>query len=512
MIENITVVIIEDTVWDYELIVRELKKSFSAVTTFRIEDKVSYLNLLQTTEVHAIIADFNVPGFGALPALRILKEEGLEVPFIIVSGALGDERAAETIREGAFDLVMKSNLKRLAPTLKMALRTFELKKLEHERVKTANDAASLREEAMAVVSHDIKSPLSSIQLSLGIVKKKLLDQPSAERDESIRNYLNRMDRSVVMIKTMVVDYIDQLNINSGVFNVEKGLSRVDLLCKEIQDVFAPIAEKKKIKIHVDCLPNEIFGVFDYARIFQAIMNLIGNAIKFTPENGSVSLFFEKIGNDLNFIVKDTGPGISEVQHARIFEKFWSVNNSKDKASAGLGLFITKAIVDAHGGTVKVESVMGTGTKFIFSIPMGDIVTYRSEATENMANDINAGQLVVLVEDDDDLHDLLKELIEREGFDVISFQSGLRAYEELAKNTMKPCLIMVDYQLPGMNGSEIEKAVRKLEFLKDVPVLIASAKKDIEKLRDHEARTFVLKKPIVFSELTRMIKEILHESV
>ncbi len=512
MIENITVAIIEDAILDYELIVRELKKSFSGITTFRIENKASYLNLLQTTEIHAIIADFNVPGFGALPALSLLKEEGLEVPFIIVSGALGDEKAAETIREGAFDLVLKSNLARLAPTLKMAVRTFELKKLEDDRIKTANEAASLREQAMAVVSHDIKSPLNSIQLSLGIVQKKLLDTPSAERDESIRNYLTRMDRSVLMIKTMVVDYIDQLNIDSGVFKVEKALSRVDLLCKELNDVFAPIAEKKKIKFQVDCLSTESFGVFDYARIFQAIMNLIGNAIKFTPENGTVSLGFEKTGKELKFIVKDSGPGISEELHHRIFEKYWSVNSANDKTSAGLGLFITKAIVDAHGGSVRVESILGSGTSFIFTIPKGEISSYRKQILEAQDHESTAGNLIVLVEDDDDLHDLLKELLEKEGFEVISFQSGLRAHEELAKNTLKPSLIMVDYQLPGMNGAEIEKAVRQLEFLKHVPVLIASAKKDIEQLKNPESHTYVLKKPIIFSELTRTIKGILNESV
>lgn len=512
MTDKINIVIIEDAVWDYELMVRELKKSFPNITTFRVEDKSTYLRLLQANEIHVIIADFNVPGFGALPALHLLKAEGLEVPLIIVSGALGDEKAAETIREGAFDLIMKSNLTRLVPTVKMALHTFELKKQEKDRIKTASEVANLREQAMAVVSHDIKSPLNSIQLSLDIVQKKLADAPTPERDESIRNYLQRMDRSVLMIKTMIVDYIDQLNIDSGVFKVEKTLSRVDLLCQELQEVFAPIAEKRKIKFSVDKLPTESFGLFDYSRIFQALMNIIGNALKFTPENGSVKVCFERKDKELHFSVQDSGPGISAELHAKIFEKFWSAQNENDKTSAGLGLFITKAIADAHNGSISVESKLGEGTQFKLSIPKGDISSYRAQPGLKDANLDDIGQRIVLVEDDDDLNDLLKELLQKEGFDVISFQSGLKAYEELSKNTLSPSLIMIDYQLPGMNGAEIECAVRKLDFLKKTPVLVASAKNDIEQLMSNKEHTFVLKKPIVFSELTRTIKGILNESV
>lgn len=513
--ELIKVIIVEDSLLDYELIVLELRRYFPNIAFYRSEDSASFLRHLYNEDIDAVISDFNLPGFGALPALELLKSNDFQIPFIVVSGALGDERAADAIKNGAFDLVSKNNLSRLVPTMKFALRAFEKKREESRRIENAIETASLREQSMAVVSHDIKSPLSSIQLSIQLLEKKISEPYSPERDATILSYLTKVNRSTQRIKSLISNYIDQISIDSGGFVIEKILSRVDLLFRELEEVFAPIAEKMGVVLKIINPPSqETFCEIDYSRIFQALMNITGNAIKFTPSGGHVSLSFEERPDSVVFKVADSGSGISNEDILKIFDKYWK--NSDDKASGtGLGLYISKAIVEAHSGKISVISELSKGTQFVIMLPKGDLakaprtsaVPLDSLSVKNIRNHLKQ---ILLIEDDADLNSLLTEFLKQEGYTVTSCFNGKVGFEKFLEPEYRPDLVIVDYQLPDMSGEQIINSIRKIKSNKcETSILLSSAERSIEHLENHSDHTFVLKKPIVFSDLQQKISSILN---
>lgn len=513
--EKTKVIIVEDSNLDYELIVRELKKHFSSIAFFRSENSSSFLDHLYSEDIDAVISDFNLPGFGALPALELLKANNFQIPFIVVSGALGDERAAEAIKNGAFDLISKSNLPRLVPTLKMALRSFERKRQESNRIIEAIESATLREQAMAVVSHDIKSPLSSIQLSIEMLDRKLKEPFSLERDKALVSYLNKVNRSTQRIKSLISNYIDQVSIDSGGFAIDKTLCRIDSLFRELEEVFSPIADKKGVRL-LNLTPSlqEAFCVADYSRIFQALMNIIGNAIKFTSAGGEIALSFEDRADSIEFNITDTGPGISNESIINIFDKFWK--EGKNNASGtGLGLYISKAIVEAHCGKISVISDLGKGTKFIIILPKGDLASSKAQTISTSIDTLTPKKLknrqkqILLIEDDLDLNSLLTEFLKEEGFVVTSCFNGRVGYNKFLEQSYLPDMVIVDYQLPDMNGEQIIQSIRDHNGPKSkVKILLSSAERKIDHFSNPAENSFILKKPIVFSELQHTINSIL----
>lgn len=512
--EKIKVIIVEDSLLDYELIVLELRKHFPSIAFYRSEDSTSFLQHLYNEDIDIVISDFNLPGFGALPALELLKSNDFHIPFIIVSGALGDERAADSIKNGAFDLVSKNNLSRLVPTMKFALRAFEKKREELFRIENAIESASLREQAMAIVSHDIKSPLSSIQLSIELLEKKITEPYSFDRDKALLSYIKKVNRSAQRIKSLISNYIDQVSIDSGGFLIEKSLCRVDLLFRELDEVFSPLAEKKGVELNlINHCTQEIFCVIDYSRIFQALMNITGNAIKFTPQNGSVNLTLEEDKENVVFKISDTGSGISSEDISKIFDRYWKGSHEKS-AGTGLGLYISKAIVDAHAGKISVSSELNHGTQFIIVIPKGNLAQVaktssvpRNEISPNKI--VNYSKHILLIEDDADLNSLLTEFLKQEGYTVTSCFNGKVGYQKILEPDYFPSLIIVDYQLPDMNGEQIIRSIRQIEGPKSqINILLSSAERSIDHLKDHVKHTHVLKKPIALSELQQKISSIL----
>src|SRR5690606_21571406 len=197
-------------------------------------------------------------------------------------------------------------------------------------------------------------------------------------------------------------------LDSGSFEITKTTSRVDLLLNEINEVFSPIAEKKGIKLIVSSPTTETFGYFDYPRLFQALLNIVGNAIKFTNSPGTVTVNLNEASpSELVLEISDTGIGIENEFIPLIFKRFWQQKStsSKEKGSAGLGLSIAKGIIDAHGGTIKVSSTPKQGTTFKILIPNEQ----KKESTSAHFSFSRGSKNVILVEDDLDLKEIFTEL-------------------------------------------------------------------------------------------------------
>ncbi|MBA3818668.1 MAG: response regulator [Deltaproteobacteria bacterium] len=237
-----------------------------------------------------------------------------------------------------------------------------------ERVALGIDNASLyasaqrairgRDELIAVVSHDLRNPLNIVTLALQMV----------DRDpDTLRAALPRAMRGVDRMQRLIDDLLDVARIDNGTLNVE--LTPVDL-GSILEDAFEQhklLAADKRIQL-VRAFDGQISAVADRHRLGQALANLVGNSLKFTPPGGSIRIGAEGDGGRVSVWVADTGPGIAPEHLDHIFDRFWQPEQRRD--GIGLGLAIVKGIVDAHGGSIEVDSQLGAGTTFRIVLPGG----------------------------------------------------------------------------------------------------------------------------------------------
>jgi PAS domain S-box-containing protein len=224
----------------------------------------------------------------------------------------------------------------------------------------AERARQAREDLLAVVSHDLRNPLSSILTSVG-----MLDRTAG--DERVQKFARTIFRSAERMDRLIRDLLDFAQIQSGALTVNRQVTDSAALIRDTVEILEPLTEKKKLRLETQVL-GELRVSCDRDRILQVLSNLIGNAIKFTAEGGSISIRVSRSDGNAEFVVTDTGPGIPEPELSRIWERFWQ-GMGHAQGGVGLGLAIAKGLVEAHGGRMWAESTVGVGTTLHFTLPL-----------------------------------------------------------------------------------------------------------------------------------------------
>lgn len=229
----------------------------------------------------------------------------------------------------------------------------------------AEEAVRGRDDVLAVVSHDLRNPLNTISMSASTLKEmELSDEQQARQLEIILRAGNQMKR-------LIQDLLDVSRLERGrELNLERSSVEVPSLVREVCDAFRAQAEEKLLELVCDVAEPVQDVLADRDRLMQVFSNLVGNAVKFTPEGGRVAISAEQQGEFVRFEVADTGPGIPESQIPHLFESHWQERRTAHMG-AGFGLRIARGIVRAHDGTIEVESQPGEGTTFRFTIPVQD---------------------------------------------------------------------------------------------------------------------------------------------
>jgi chemotaxis family two-component system sensor kinase Cph1 len=232
----------------------------------------------------------------------------------------------------------------------------------------AREATVAREHVLSVVSHDLRTPLNAVQLGLGSMRRRLRDAAVPDSlKQSFTQSLSRIDSSCKRMSELIEDMLSVAKIDAGRFEVQREPVRVESLLREAQDMLEPLASSRAINLRVVNQDPSCAIECEPRRIMQVIANLVGNALKFTPERGEVTIELVRTGKEAVFAVRDTGPGIPPEELPYVFDRFWQASRTA-RHGAGLGLAIVKGIVEAHGGRVWVESVVGEGSTFWFSLP------------------------------------------------------------------------------------------------------------------------------------------------
>ncbi len=238
--------------------------------------------------------------------------------------------------------------------------------LSREKVarKSAEEATRQRDHMLSVVSHDLKNPLTTIGMNADLIVR-LMDVSgggdlAVRAARSIRSAVDRMNR-------LVCDLLDVAQLDHGGLRIERNCEDWECIRQEIVDMVLPLAQEKSQTVSFPALDGKLCLICDRQRLVQVFMNVIGNAIKFSPVGSEICVFTEVREEDVRFVVEDEGPGIQRENVPHVFDRFWQAKRGSYDG-IGLGLAIAREIVRNHGGEIWVESEPGRGTRFIFTLP------------------------------------------------------------------------------------------------------------------------------------------------
>jgi signal transduction histidine kinase len=248
--------------------------------------------------------------------------------------------------------------------------------LERERKKTDNTLLeerlhgdlelTTRDQFLAIVSHDLKNSIVAIAIGARLMRGGL--SKGAVEAGSVLEHLTLIEQAAAGMDRMISDLLDVEQFSHAKLTLKPEQVDVRALLQECKGLFAPIVSSKSFSMTIHTAPEPIFADLDHGRIHQVLSNLIGNSLKFTPNGGTIELSAQKQDTQVVISVTDNGPGIPEAEKEQIFERFSQLKRN-DRRGLGLGLFIAKWIVEAHGGRIWVVSEMGKGSTFSFSLPL-----------------------------------------------------------------------------------------------------------------------------------------------
>jgi signal transduction histidine kinase len=407
LIEPLRILFIEDSETDFKLVVRWLKNGLLRGEYGRVEDADGLRDALARAGWDAVISDWSLPRFDALSALQLLREMRLDLPFIILSGTVGEEAAVGAMRAGAHDYVLKNNLARLLPVLNRELREAKGRRARRETERALVDrtaklasinedlersqdslrqAIVTRDEFLSVASHELSTPLTSLKLQI----QNLIRNDHAP---AIAEQLKRIDRQADRLTKLIRQLLDVSRIAGNRLRLEPEDMDLGALVEEIVSRFALDLKHSgsELRVHAGI---EIRGLWDRDRIDQVITNLISNAIKFGLGN-PIDVILEPIEGGVRLSVHDGGIGIDSKSWDRIFERFERAVSTRHFGGLGIGLWIVRQIVEASGGTISVHSEIGRGSTFIVELPSTPRASVPAEITQSQET------LVGIADDKDD---------------------------------------------------------------------------------------------------------------
>ncbi len=356
--------------------------------------------------------------------------------------------------------------KKLMARLEQASKELEDKNQQLE------EAARLQTSFISGVSHEFRTPLTSIIGYTNLVQQDLskMSEEIAPRivKQDNEQYLNAVQRSSKHLLSLVENLLDHGKLDSEEIVVNPKKTNLDELFNDVSLLLSPLSETKNIELNVNLdAPKGVDVVIDDSRLRQCLINLVGNAIKFT-DIGSVNLDAKLDGDELNVVVRDSGIGIGREEMEKIRLPFYQVADT-GKVGTGLGLTITERIVSLMGGSLSIESQLGEGTSVHLTMPAPKIE--REIFSAEMGALPTVSKLKVLVaEDDSFIADLVVVMLQEKGIDVTCVANGALAVEMLQTKSFD--LVLMDIHMPIMGGYQ---AIEKLNQLgNSAPIVVMSA--------------------------------------
>jgi signal transduction histidine kinase len=462
----IRVLIVEDSEDDALLMLLELRRNGYEPTSERVDSTEAMSAALDRQTWDLILSDYAMPHFSMSAALTMVQEKGLDLPFILVSGAIGEEAAVTAMRAGAHDYVMKGNIARLAPVVERELREAEMRrerKRVEEELKTAQEYLTQSERLRALgemasgVAHDFNNILAII---LGRAKLALEDV----EDEKLRKSIHVIEQTAIDAATTV----RRLQGFAGV-NGDRAFEEVDLnylvegALEMVESRREELEQTHGIAIEIGTELNEVTPIAgDAAELREALLNIIFNAMDAMPTGGKITIKSKQENSSVALSISDTGIGIPKGIKKKLFDPFFTTKASK---GSGLGLSVTYGIVNRHGGRIDVESTLGKGTTFHIRLPVAKVVEAGSH--HECKTPYVKPSTVLLIDDLPEVIEVLGLMLQQLGHQVTGVTSGKEALS--AFKTGDYGLVITDLGMPNMSGRDVARAVKEIK--PETPVVL-----------------------------------------
>ncbi len=456
---------LEDSPIDGELIQETLSHNGVTCDSVRVDNKDDFLAALQQGGVDLILADYSLPSFDGISALELAKQTCPDVPFIFVSATLGEELAVETLKEGATDYVLKQRLGRLVPSVNRALRDMQ----DRTERKRAEEALRDREQQLQQsqkmealgrlaggIVHDFNNLLTIIMGYSQVLLNQLGNQhPLAsqirESQEAVRQAASLIRQLLAFSRKQVMDP-RLLNINLLVQNLEGMMDRL-------------IGDQIKLVVEKEPLLGSVKS--DQSQLEQVLMNLVVNARDAMPQGGTLTIQTENVeipsppgptapplepGRYVTLSISDTGHGMDPDTQAKIFEPFFTTK--EEGKGTGLGLSTVHGIVKQSGGWISVHSVLNQGTRFTVYFPHCDDPSTAQAGGSGSAPTLGGHETILLVEDDVQLRQSIREQLQRLGYRVLEARNVFDAFLISNQEERPIHLLLADVIMPGMSGQDL----------------------------------------------------------
>jgi signal transduction histidine kinase/CheY-like chemotaxis protein len=404
---------------------------------------------------------------------------------------------------------MATELESKIEQLQKARDTAQQKSMELEEAnKELLQLDELKSNFLSNISHELKAPLVSTKGYVDFILSEKMGTLNAKQQKGLKVARDNL----ILLSRLISSLLDFSKLSGGAMKLRRRPTRLKELIESCVESFRLEVREKGKDLDFDIVihePSPTVSV-DPDRIREVFMNLLDNAGKFTESRGRITLSAEEPAQDDDFVqisIGDTGIGISKKHQTKVFQRFYQVDGSSTRkyGGTGLGLAIVKEILEAHGCTIRVESEVGRGSKFIFMLPIHhSFHPFLAEQSDLAYTKPQTTRLIEVIEDDPQISSVVKALLEEEGFAVIPAHTGTDALRIARQH--KPDLITLDIYLPDMNGFDLLAELHKDPATQPIPVIVLSILVDKEKGLQLGATDY-LEKPIDAEKLRDVIKRV-----
>ena len=505
--------IVEDSADDTALVVRELRRGGYDVTFERVDSPQALDAAVSVGEWDIVICDYSMPHFSGTDALRLLRAKGSEVPFIFLSGTIGEETAVAALKQGAQDYLMKDNIKRLIPAIQRELREKEerqqRKDLE-QRVQRLQKFESIGRLAGGI-AHDFNNALGVILGWAQLGDERAESVSRQQLRETFQRIGKAAERSAGLTSQLLAFARRQI-LQPRNINLNELVAETTTLLQT--------AVGAQIELTVALAPDLNSIRADPSQIHQVLMNLCLNARDAMSKGGRLLVEtqntevkedfckkypYAKPGKYVLLSVSDTGVGMDAATLDHLFEPFFTTKELG--RGTGLGLATVYGIVKQHGGFLNTVSEPGRGSTFLVYLPASFEVVEGPKAPRT--NGVRGGhETILLAEDNEALQELTRRTLEALGYRVIAVSNGEVAVREFTENHNKFSLVILDVAMPILDGTEAYLQMR--EIRPDLPVVFTTGHTTESVLLGSlvkEGAAF-LQKPYPLSDLGSVVRNLL----
>ena len=511
MTSALRVLHIEDSSEDSELVAQLLNSAGLPCKLQRVENRGQVFDALENQNFDLILADCRLPNFSGLAALEIAHALKPDVPFIFVSGTIGEETAIESLRNGATDYVLKDRLSRLAPAVRRALAESEERSLCRQLQQRLREAGRL--EAISTLSNGIAHDFNNIlTIILGHASLLSMEAQNPESVKEISNTISEAARRGSAIVQQLLAFARKSDGRVVLADLNHNVhASLDVLRERIP-------EKVVLTFHsAEGLPPIMA---DESQLERMLFNLVTNAVDAMSNGGKLTLSTglacaselpEPVpegttGNYVRLTVADTGRGIDSITREHVFEPFFT---TKERGrGTGLGLPVVYGLMMAHNGYVDVQSEPGRGTTISLYFPVPKVAARDSSVPPAADPALNGAETILVVEDEVDVSFFLEAMLRSHGYQVLCAASADEALQIFEEHKSEIDLVFTDIGLPKVDGISLCEQLRKKRC--NLPIILGSG----YPTKEFKARIYrlspeaFLPKPYSTPELLSTVRKIL----